>query len=362
MSQELLKKFRDAGQGSRSQKEIARRAENQLRRNEMLGQKPNKALQNIMGEYVKESGDQLSSKRRDAITGASWMVGGPLLKGGVKVFQAGRAALAGLPRGITKVRGGFKVGGKTYKTIGGAKGAVTKAGKKPPPPPKTTAASKPPVDKATAARKAREAQGRSSAGGSADDAVAAGASKAAARAASKKGAARAASKKGAGSGRKKPPVSDRKTPSGGKKPGKLKAAVVPVATGLTAIAATRGSKPESTTRPNSTIADGKRKPKPPTTANISTKPIRKPVSGTGRGNMAGKNMGSESVSEYFGDMQGRNTKVRLPLGMGTIAVDSTDEGMAFEEFDQKKGGRLNKTVRRRMGGKVRGYGKAMRGY
>ena len=131
---------------------------------------------------------------------------------------------------------------------------------------------------------------------------------------------------------------------------------------IIATAATRGSKPESTTRPNSTIADVKRKPKPPTTANISTKPIRKPVSGTGRGNMAGKNMGSESVSEYFGDMQGRNTKVRLPLGMGTIDVDSSDEGMAFEEFDQKKGGRLNKTVRRRMGGKVRGYGKAMRGY
>jgi len=103
MSQALLKKFRDAGQGSRSQKEIVRRAENQLRRNEMLGQKPNKALQTIMGEFVKESGDQLSAKRRDAIAGASWMVGGPVLKGFVKGVQAGRAALAGLPKGITKV-------------------------------------------------------------------------------------------------------------------------------------------------------------------------------------------------------------------------------------------------------------------
>jgi len=331
MSQALLKKFRDAGQGSRSQKEIARRAENQLRRNEMLGQKPNKALQNIMGEYVKESGDQLSSKRRDAITGASWMVGGPLLKGGVKVFQAGRAALAGLPKGITKVRGGFKVGGKTYKTLGGAKGAVTKAGKKPPPPPKTPPANvKSNIDKAAPSVRAAGRPNKIQKG-------------------LQKGEREAAKlKKAAGSGRKPP--------------GKLKAAVVPVATGLTAIAATRGSKPESTTRPNSTIADVKRKPKPPTTANISTKPIKKLVSGTGRGNMAGKNMGSESVSEYFGDMQGRNTKVRLPLGMGTIDVDSSDEGMAFEEYGEKKGGRLNKTVRRRMGGKVRGYGKAMRGY
>ena len=87
-------------------------------------------------------------------------------------------------------------------------------------------------------------------------------------------------------------------------------------------------------------------------------------SGTGRGNMAGKNMGSESVSEYFGDMQGRKTKVRLPFGMGTVGVDSTKSAYDNDEsveMGQKKGGRMT-TVRRRMGGKVRGYGKAMRGY
>ena len=28
--------------------------------------------------------------------------------------------------------------------------------------------------------------------------------------------------------------------------------------------------------------------------------------------------------------------------MGTVDVDTSDEGMAFEEFDQKKGGRLKK--------------------
>ena len=337
MSQALLKKFRDAGQGSRSQKEIVRRAENQLRRNEMLGQKPNKALQTIMGEFVKESGDQLSAKRRDAIAGASWMVGGPVLKGFVKGVQAGRAALAGLPKGITKVRGGFKVGDKTYKTLGGAKGAVTKAGKKPPPPPKTPPANvKSNIDKAAPSVRAAGRPNKIQKG-------------------LQKGEKEAAKlKKAAGSGRKPP--------------GKLKAAVVPVATGLAAISATTGSKPKSTTRPKSTIADVERKPalpkvqaKPKTKKPAPKKPVR---SGTGRGNMAGKNMGSESVSEYFGDMQGRKTKVRLPFGMGTVDVDSTKSAYDNDEsveMGQKKGGRMT-TVRRRMGGKVRGYGKAMRGY
>jgi hypothetical protein len=335
MSQELLKKFRDAGQGSRSQKEIVRRAENQLRRNEMLGQKPNKALQTIMGEFVKESGDQLSAKRRNAIAGASWMVGGPALKVFVKGVQAGRAALAGLPKGITKVRDGFKVGDKTYKTLGGAKGAVTKAGKKPPPPPKTPPANvKSNIDKAAPSVRAAGRPNKIQKG-------------------LQKGEKEAAKlKKAAGSGRKPP--------------GKLKAAVVPVATGLAAIAATTGSKPKPKLKPKSTVADVKRKPALPKVEAKPKKPApKKPVrSGTGRGNMAGKNMGSESVSEYFGDMQGRKTKVRLPFGMGTVDVDSTKSAYDNDEsveMGQKKGGRMT-TVRRRMGGKVRGYGKAMRGY
>ena len=45
---------------------------------------------------------------------------------------------------------------------------------------------------------------------------------------------------------------------------------------------------------------------------------------------------------------------------GNIKMDSTDKGMAFEEFDQKSGGQVKK---RRMGGMVKkGYGKALRGY
>ena len=61
-------------------------------------------------------------------------------------------------------------------------------------------------------------------------------------------------------------------------------------------------------------------------------------------------------------LEGGVRYINNPFGKGKIKVDSSDEGMAFEEYGEKMGGRLNKTVRRRMGGKVRGYGKAMRGY
>ena len=63
---------------------------------------------------------------------------------------------------------------------------VLKPGVSPAPKAASKVARKPSADRSTAARKAREAQGRISAGGSADNAVAAGASRAAARAASKK--------------------------------------------------------------------------------------------------------------------------------------------------------------------------------
>jgi hypothetical protein len=80
-------------------------------------------------------------------------------------------------------------------------------------------------------------------------------------------------------------------------------------------------------------------------------PPPKPMkSGTGRGNMAGKNMGSQSISEYVTTPQGEKSKVRLPFGMGTVDVDTSDEGMAFEEFDQKYGG---KVMTRKKGGKAK---------
>ena len=76
--------------------------------------------------------------------------------------------------------------------------------------------------------------------------------------------------------------------------------------------------------------------------------------------MAG-NKGFETMKEYFvDDMSGRKSRVKTPFG--TITIDSSDKGMAFEEYESKYGGQIKGTVKRRMGGKVRGYGKAMRGY
>ena len=48
---------------------------------------------------------------------------------------------------------------------------------------------------------------------------------------------------------------------------------------------------------------------------------------------------------------------------GKIKMDTTDKGMAFEEYDAKYGGQVKGKVKRRMGGIVKkGYGKAQRGY
>ena len=66
---------------------------------------------------------------------------------------------------------------------------------------------------------------------------------------------------------------------------------------------------------------------------------------------------SAAKKDSFGQ---RKSSIKTPLG--TIDIDSTDKGMAFEEFDQKYGGQIKGTVKRRMGGQVRGYGKALRGY
>jgi hypothetical protein len=73
------------------------------------------------------------------------------------------------------------------------------------------------------------------------------------------------------------------------------------------------------------------------------------------------NKGFETMKEYFvDDMSGRKSRVKTPFG--TITIDSSDKGMAFEEYESKFGGQIKGTVKRRMGGKVRGFGKALRGY
>jgi hypothetical protein len=95
--------------------------------------------------------------------------------------------------------------------------------------------------------------------------------------------------------------------------------------------------------------------KPPVPA--KTKPKPKPVD-SGRKKY---NKGYETMKEYFiDDMSGRKSKVKTPFGM--IDIDTSEKGMAMEEFDSKYGGQIKGTVKRRMGGQVRGYGKALRGY
>ena len=120
-----------------------------------MNKKPDPSLLTIAKEYKPETKAQLKRKQAAAANMGLTLVGGPLVKGAVKGVQLGRAALAGLPKGITKVRGGFKFGDKTYKTLGGAKGAATRAGKKSPPAPKTPAAPKAPADKVAAATRGR---------------------------------------------------------------------------------------------------------------------------------------------------------------------------------------------------------------
>jgi len=123
---------------------------------------------------------------------------------------------------------------------------------------------------------------------------------------------------------------------------------------IIATAATRGSKPESkplSKLPSITVPTRKT----PVPVDDTPRPKRKPVTPKERPVQGPKN---KPLKPYEQGVR----YIDNPFGKGKIKVDSSDEGMAFEEFDQKKGGRLNKTVRRRMGGKVRGYGKAMRGY
>lgn len=311
---------------------------------------------------------------------------------------------------------------------------VLKPGVSPAPKAASKVARKPSADRSTAARKAREAQGRISAGGSADDAVAAGASRAAARAASKKakpqvsktskpskprvsdvatrtvkparkvsGAAKEEMLKAAG--RRASEVGKRMSKASDKKPGrsvavrkttqpaktskpkvparisktptdkgkivglsrKGKAVAGGLATTAAAVALDQalkggksGTQPAEAGKLPSVQAIPKPKPKkkpPVPDAKKEAKPKPKPVD-SGRKKY---NKGFETMKEYFvDDMSGRKSKVKTPFGM--IDIDTSEKGMAMEEFDSKYGGQIKGTVKRRMGGQVRGYGKALRGY
>jgi len=355
MSDALLKKFRKAKQGSSQQKEMVRRARSTIKRAKLTGETPHPTLKTIISEYKPETKAQLKDKASYARAGALTMVGGPLLKGAAKGIQLGRAALAGLPRGMTAVKGGFKVGEKVYKSKGAATKALNKA-KTIVKPPKVAPKVPPSADRLSQA---------------------------------------------AGAGRRPNPIvrqmqRQQNKPSiysGGARVPSARSAVVPAATGIAAVAATTGgrkannkavstkNKPATgASSPNTKAASppnkkgGQRKATVDNSAMMydanlqqsgydigmrpdTSKTPKRVVSGRGRGKSRGST-GGESMGEYLKDLQQRNTKVKTPFGI--IDVDSTDEGMAFEEFDQKSGGQVKK---RRMGGMVKkGYGKALRGY
>ena len=114
---------------------------------------------------------------------------------------------------------------------------------------------------------------------------------------------------------------------------------------------------KSGTKSATAIPRPKKKPTPPPTTTTKKQAPPKPVD-SGR---KAYNKGYETMKEYFvDDMTGRKSRVKTPFG--TITIDSSDKGMAFEEYESKYGGQIKGTVKRRMGGKVRGFGKAMRGY
>ena len=144
---------------------------------------------------------------------------------------------------------------------------------------------------------------------------------------------------------------------------------------LAASAAAGGKKPKP--KPESTVADVKRKPTPPKPVK-KIKPVsaKKPVTADDTPRRSddkpkAKAKKKESMSIFdFAAGKGATPRFKqrkskpgeVTLFGFDVDVDSTDKGMAMEEFDSKYGGQIKGTVKRRMGGKVRGYGKAMRGY
>ena len=95
-----------------------------------------------------------------------------------------------------------------------------------------------------------------------------------------------------------------------------------------------------------------------------SKPVKKDTKGTGIPMSmpeGAKPAAKKSAPKKLKSFKQGVRSVDTPFGK--IKMDSTDKGMAFEEFDSKYGGQIKDTVKRRMGGIVKkGYGKAQRGY
>ena len=169
-----------------------------------------------------------------------------------------------------------------------------------------------------------------------------------------------------------------KTARGKKITSSAKRAIPPA---IIATAATAAAKPKPKAESKSTIADVKKKPK---LSKPKPKPKPKAVSQAKAAPMMfdaalqskkqepkSKAKKKESMSIFeFAAGKGQTPRFKqrkskpgeVTLFGFDVDVDSTDKGMAMEEFDSKYGGQIKGTVKRRMGGKVRGYGKAMRGY
>jgi|TARA_R100000152_G_C6738025_1_gene161998 hypothetical protein len=278
MSQALLTKFRKARQGSSEQKEILRRAKNDIRRAKLLNKKPSAALQTIIKEFKPETKAQLKQKQALAADMGITLAAGPIIGKAVKVgragVKAGRAALKGRQKAKQAAEKTQKVAQTANKNKNTKLPVVT-----------------PPVPK-----KLNKLGATLTGAG--------------------------ATAIGAGELLKD------------SKPGPKRA--------------TAAAAKESAPRPKL------KKPKKPTTKKQEPP---KPVD-SGR---KAYNKGFETMKEYFvDDMSGRKSRVKTPFG--TITIDSSDKGMAFEEYESKYGGQIKGTVKRRMGGKVRGFGKALRGY
>lgn len=127
-------------------------------------------------------------------------------------------------------------------------------------------------------------------------------------------------------------------------------------------------------------AAGDKKPAPKKVVKTTPRPVKKPTPPTRKRTAAELELipkGSEPAAKKTVKAAPKTTTKKtepkklkpfeqgvrfVDTPFGKIKMDTTDKGMAFEEFDSKYGGQIKGTVKRRMGGQVRGYGKALRGY
>ena len=125
-------------------------------------------------------------------------------------------------------------------------------------------------------------------------------------------------------------------------------------------------KAKPTAKPNEVVPRPKVKPKPP----VKEKDTSVKAKDTSKRNgdkpkAKTKKKDSISILEFMTqkDQTPRKSKKGEVTFLGyDVDVDASEKGMANPEYYSKYGGQIKGTVKRRMGGKVRGFGKALRGY